>query len=221
MCGRFSLRASGADLAEQFGLAEAPDLPPRYNIAPTQPVAVVRAGPGGVALALLRWGLIPRWAKGPEIGSRLINARAEAVAEKPAFREAFRRRRCLVPADGFFEWQARGGRKQPYHFRLRDGRPFAFAGLWESWRGEDGEALESCAILTTEANGVVGPVHGRMPVILGPADYGRWLDPRAQEPGQLRPLLRPYPAEEMAACPVGPWVNDPRHEGPRCLEPLA
>ncbi len=145
--------------------------------------------------------------------------RSETAAEKPSFRDAFRKRRCLIPATGFYEWQALGGSKQPFHSRLGDGRPFAFAGLWERWQGPEG-SVESCAVLTTEANGVVRSVHDRMPVILPPDDYGAWLDPATPAPAALLlPLLRSYPGDDLFAFPVGRWVNDPRHEGPACLNP--
>jgi putative SOS response-associated peptidase YedK len=220
MCGRFTLRTSGVVLAEFFGLAEVPPLQPRYNIAPTQPVPVVRMAPEqeGRELVLLRWGLIPSWADDPSIGNRLINARADTVAAKPAFRSAFRRHRCLVVADGFYEWQKLDGKKQPYFIRLRDDRPFAFAGLWEHWdRG--GGPVESCTILTTEANERVGAIHDRMPVILDPRDHDLWLDPDMQDPKQLQPLLGPYPGEAMTAYPVGTLVNNPRNDDPKCVEP--
>ena len=179
MCGRFLLHTPVDTLQRAFGFAERPNLRPRYNIAPTQTVPIVRQKDGGGReLALVRWGLIPSWAKEAGIGGRLINARAETVAEKPAFRGAFRKRRALVPADGFYEWRKREGDrpKQPLLVRRRDGQPFAFAGLWEHWRGPEGE-VETCTILTTEANAALAPIHDRMPVILDPACYDRWLDP--------------------------------------------
>jgi putative SOS response-associated peptidase YedK len=219
MCGRFALFASGDELAERFRLAEAPALPPRYNVAPTQPVAAVRAAAAGRQLALLRWGLIPSWASDPSIGNRLLNARAETVADKPSFRAAFRQRRCLLPASGFYEWQKAGaGRKQPYFLRPKGGGLFALAGLWERWQSPAGEAVESCTVLTTAANELMRPLHDRMPVLLDPASEEVWLDPRALAEA-LRPLLTLYPGERMAALPVGPWVSDPRHEGARCLDP--
>jgi len=223
MCGRFTLRTAGKVLAEVFHLPQVPQLPFRYNIAPTQAVAAVRqaAGSGQRELVQLRWGLIPSWAEDKKIGARLINARAETAASKPSFRSAFRHRRCLVPADGFYEWQRLDGRKQPYYLRLRDDRPFVFAGLWETWTSPDGEVVESAALLTTDANATVRPVHDRMPVILAPADYERWLDPAVQKPDVLRPLLRPYPAEEMAAYPVSLRVNAPRNDDPKCIEAMA
>jgi putative SOS response-associated peptidase YedK len=218
MCGRYTLLSSGESLQLLFGFPEAPSLTPRYNIAPTQPVLAVRqTAQGGRELPLLRWGLIPSWAKDPAIGNRMTNARAETVADKPAFRTPFRRRRCLVPADGFYEWQTIGRLKQPIHFRMKGGLPFAFAGLWDQWRGPGGEQIESCTVLTTEANELVHPVHDRMPVILRPEDFAVWLD-GVQKPEVLLPLLRPYPAAEMEARLANPWVNDARHEGPQCLE---
>jgi putative SOS response-associated peptidase YedK len=213
------MRLTCREMAALFDLSAAPDLGPRYNVAPTQPVAIVRGGDAGRELAVARWGLIPHWSKDAGLAAKLINARSETVAEKAAFRDAFRRRRCLIPADGFYEWAAVPGEKhkRPHHFRMRDGRPFTFAGLGERWHGEGGpEPLETCAILTTGANAVVQPVHERMPVILLPADYAAWLDP-STPPGQLHALLRPYPAEEMTAVPVGPYVSNPRNEGPHCL----
>ena len=222
MCGRFTLKTRPEVLAEHFGLPEVPGFEPRFNIAPTQPVAIVRALPetGGRELSRLRWGLIPSWADDPAIGLRLINARAETAAEKPAFRAAFRQRRCLVLADGFFEWAKSGGGKQPYHFRLKDGGPFAFAGLWELWsKGE--EPIESCTLLTTEANDMVGPVHDRMPVLLEPEAYGRWLDPQLRRTEEVSDLLRPFPAGRMMGYPVGRLVNDPRNDDLRCVEPVA
>jgi putative SOS response-associated peptidase YedK len=172
-------------------------------------------------LVLFKWGLVPSWAKDAKIGNSLINARAESVAEKPAFRAAFRRRRCLVVADGFYEWQRTGSKKQPYFIRLADDRPFAFAGLWEFWEGPDHSALETCALITTGANELMEPIHDRMPVILAPDDYDRWLDPALQTPEQLQPLLRQFPSGAMVAYPVSTHVNSPRNEDPRCIAPAA
>ena len=219
MCGRYTLTARREAVAAAFDLDDFFDLPPRYNIAPTQWVPAVRLDPegGGREVSAFKWGLIPPWVDEPGIGNRLINARAETVAERPAFRSAFRRRRCLVVADGFYEWAREYG-KSPYYFRLRDGGPFAFAGLWERWeRGE--EPVESCTLITTEANGVVAPVHGRMPVILKPEDYARWLDPGERRPAALAGLLVPIPEDRMVAHPVSKRVNNPRNEGPGCIEP--
>lgn len=225
MCGRFTLRASARTIAEQFGLLEVGTIPPRYNIAPTQPVAAVRLDPEAQLpdrqLVWLRWGLVPSWARDARIGAGLINARAESAGQKPAFRAALRRRRCLVLADGFYEWQRVGARKQPYFIRLRDDRPFAFAGIWESWEGPEHSALATCAILTTEPNELMAPIHDRMPVILAPEDYTAWLDPTIQTPESLRRLLRPYPSDAMLAYPVSPYVNDPRNDTPQCIAPVA
>jgi len=211
----------GQVLAEVFGLDDVPELAPRFNIAPTQAVAAVRArADGRRELVALTWGLIPSWSKDRVIGGRMINARAETVAEKPAFRAALRARRCLVLADGFYEWQQLGTRKQPHHIRMRDGRPFAFAGLWERWTPPDGDPVESCTIITTVPNEVVAPIHDRMPVILAPADLDRWLDPSSRDPAAVAALLRPYPAGDMTAYPVSLRVNSPGADDPSCVVPL-
>ena len=198
MCGRFTLRAPASVIAEQFSLFEVPWLKPRFNIAPTQPVPVVRMTPQQAApqrqFVFLHWGLVPSWAKDPTIGNRMINARAETVADKPAFRTALRRRRCLIVADGFYEWQTAGKRRQPMFIHIRDDRPLAFAGLWESWEGADHSALESCTILTTAANDLVRPIHDRMPVIVAPEDYADWLDPAVQSPSRSCRCCVPIPA---------------------------
>lgn len=222
MCGRFTLIAPGEAIAEQFGLPEPLALAPRYNIAPTQPVAAVRRlrDSGRRELALFTWGLIPSWAKDISTGVGMINARAETVAEKPAFRAAYKYRRCLIPTSGFYEWQKTGRQKQPYFIHLLNEDPFAFAGLWEHWQGPDGSEIESCTILTTEANEMMRPLHDRMPVILDLQDYELWLDPSVQNGERLQPLLRPYPAELMAAYPVSTLVNSPHNDDPRCLTPL-
>jgi putative SOS response-associated peptidase YedK len=222
MCGRFTLTKPIPVLAELFLFPETAEQEPRYNIAPTQAVAAVRAsgGPEKRDLAFLRWGLIPSWADDPAIGNRLINARAETVAQKPAFRTAFRQRRCLVLADGFYEWQRLGSKKLPYYFRMRDGQPFAFAALWERWE-DAGKALETCTLLTTEANELLRPVHERMPVILEPSSYNRWLDPACQQVDLLQTLLRPSRSEDMIGYPVSSLVNNPRNDNPKCVEPAA
>ncbi len=223
MCGRFTLRASAQTVAQQFSLLDVEPLIPRYNIAPSQSVAVVRVpvdeGAGRRQLAFLRWGLVPSWAEDPAVGNRLINARAETATEKPAFRAAFRRRRCLVPADGFYEWLRRGRLKQPYFFHLRDNGIFAFAGLWEAWQGADNSVLESCTVLTTEPNDLMRPIHNRMPVILPPEAYDVWLDPDQQDPATLRALLAPYPSEALEAYAVSTYVNNPMHDDARCIRP--
>ena len=222
MCGRFTLATPEQDLVVQFNLPDIPDLQPRYNIAPTQPVAAVRVPASGEdrELVMLHWGLIPFWAKEPDLGARLINARSETVAERPAFRAAFRRRRCLVPADGFYEWQKQNGSKQPFFIHLQDRRPFAIAGLWERWEEPEGGVIESCTLLTTRPNELVRALHNRMPVILHPRDYALWLDPEAEDVNVLSGLFDPYPAGEMEAYPVSRYVNSPQNEGPDCIEPL-
>lgn len=247
MCGRFSLSSSAEMIGRLFDVDAVPAelLGPRYNVAPTQPVLVLRGrlepepstarqpaeGSGGAEarsktpafareLTLMRWGLVPSWAKDLDIGVRLINARSETAAEKPAFRAAFKRRRCLVPADGFYEWRKLDGRKQPYHIRMADGAPFAIAGLWERWEPADGSVLESCTLLTTEANARVRPLHDRMPVILSPEDWQLWLDPEFEQAELLQPLLRPFDPAAMATQAVSSYVNSPRNEGPDCLIPV-
>jgi putative SOS response-associated peptidase YedK len=223
MCGRFTLRTPMSKVVEQFHLPLLDDaLTPRYNIAPTQAVAAVRSSPATQIreLVMLKWGLVPAWADDPTIGNRMINARSETAAVKPAFRSAMRQRRCLVPADGFFEWQTLGRKKQPHYFTLRDGGLFAIAGLWETWRHQE-LVIESCTLLTTEANPLVRPLHDRMPVIVPPEAYDRWLDPLIDDAEKLEPLLRPYPAEEMAVRPVNPIVNSPAQDDPRCIDPPA
>ena len=218
MCGRFAQKTDVRKLAKQFGVSEAPPAEARYNVAPTQAVLCVREDGDGREMTFMIWGLVPSWAKDPSMGARLINARSETVAEKPSFREAFKRRRCIVPADGFYEWMRQGGKKRPFFFRMKDNAPFGFAGLWDRWEGEDRQALNSCTILTTEANEVVRPVHGRMPVILSPADYALWLEEDARKGDLLAELLRPYPASEMTSHPVSPAVNNPRSQGAELIE---
>jgi len=222
MCGRFSLGASATKLAELFDLTEVPNWAPRYNIAPTQELLVVVKAPEypDRQVRRHRWGLIPSWAKDRGIGNQLINAQAETVPTKPAFRAAFRKRRCLVPADGFYEWAQQGGQKQPYYIRLRDGGPFAIAGLWEHWEGPEGRAVDSCTLLTIGANDLIGEFHHRMPVILDSRDYDLWLDPNVQDAERLQPLLCPYPADAMAAYPVSTRVNNPANDTPDCIAPV-
>ena len=221
MCGRFTLTSLPKVVAQLFDLPAVPELDPRYNIAPTQGVAVVRAGSDGRRLDLLRWGLIPSWVKDVKQAPTLVNARVDTLQEKPSFRGAFRSRRCLIPADGFYEWKTIGGKKQPMYFTMNDGAPFALVGLWERWEGPDGTVIESCTTLTTEPNEVVSPIHDRMPVILPPEAYALWLDPRVTEPQRLVPLLGSYPAEAMRVHAVSPQVNSASAEGPACIEPVA
>ncbi len=219
MCGRFVRGGDSTDYKEAFGV-DFPVTPPSYNVAPTQSVLAVRLDrseqPHGVSL---RWGLVPSWADDSKIVNSLINARAETVATKPAYRAAFKKRRCLIVADGYYEWKASGKKKQPYLFRLKGGEPFAFAGLWEFWE-RDGEVIESCALITTDPNDLGREVHDRMPVLLGPEAREEWLDP-AVDAGALRELLVPFPAERMEAWPVSPAVNSPRNNGPELTRPLA
>ena len=219
MCGRFTLAAATEDVAAQFALAEMPPLAPRYNIAPTQPVAVVRVAANGQReLTYLHWGLIPSWAKDPGMGARMINARAETVAEKPSFRAAFRYRRCLVPASGFYEWRKLNGKKQPMYIMARDGGVWGIAGIWERWIASDGSEVESCAILTTEPNELLRPIHNRMPLIIPPEQYTAWLDPHSQRLDMVQPLLQPYPAANMSAYPVSTLVNSPFNDSPDCIQ---
>lgn len=213
-----------AELKRIFEFSETPNLRPRWNVAPTQDVAAVRLGEDGARhLDLLRWGLVPHWADDPAIGNRMINARGESVADKPAFRGAFRQRRCLVPADGFYEWKAAGKRKQPYLIRRRDGRPLAFAGLWERWPGPKGaplpQPLETVTIVTTAAGGMIADLHERMPVMLEPEHWGLWLDPRAPLP-MVEDLLRPAPDPALEAVPVSTRVNDVRNDDDACIVPF-
>jgi putative SOS response-associated peptidase YedK len=229
MCGRFTLTTPAQRLSGQFELSgELPELTPSYNIAPTQEIAVVAANSGGERkLRSLHWGLVPRWTKDPEIGSRMINARAETVAEKNSFKSAFKKRRCLILADGFYEWQRNqsgSGPKQPYYIRLETGSTYAFAGLWEHWKGEDergnARTINSTTIITTEANDLMSGIHHRMPVILAPESYATWLDTTIQDAEELMPLLEPYPSEQMAAYPVSTHVNRPANDDPECVEPV-
>lgn len=233
MCGRFAVTATPQALAETFELGDAvPVSPvyrvsPRYNISPGQPVLAVRVETSGADAtlrvpAMMQWGLVPSWSHDPMMGRRMFNARAETVTEKPAFRTAWRRRRCLIPADAYYEWRREGtGRAagQPFAFALQSGRTMGMAGLWETWEDADGSYLESCTILTVEANALTAPVHDRMPLILHPADYDVWLDPAMQDKHRLFDLAQPFPAGEMRAWPVSTWVNSPVHDDPQCLEP--
>jgi putative SOS response-associated peptidase YedK len=221
MCGRYTLSAPGERVAVQFSLTDTPQLTPRYNIAPTQQAPVVRVGQDGRELAMLRWGLVPFWAKDLAIGAKMINARSETAAEKPAFRNAIRQRRCLVLADGFYEWQQAVGGKQPFYFRIDAGAPFAMAGLWERWRTPDGGTVETCTILTTQANPLLAPLHDRMPVILPPATYDLWLDPSLRDAGPLQHLFVPFPAEGMDTYPVSKAVNRVANDSAALIAPLA
>lgn len=220
MCGRFTLASLPEEISALFGLNETPSLPPRYNITPSQEIAAVGVRASGErGLALLCWGLVPHWARDPKIGHKLTNARSETAAYKPSFREAFRHRRCLIPADGFYEWKAEGNHKLPHYVRMADGGPFAMAGLWERWRGPRGEEFLTVTILTTGANDLMVKIHPRMPVILHPEDFALWLDPAVTEPARLQPLLAPFPAAAMEAYPVDTRVNKPDQDDPLLIEP--
>ncbi|HPF70149.1 MAG TPA: SOS response-associated peptidase [Candidatus Krumholzibacteria bacterium] len=222
MCGRINLTAPPHVLAERFYLDVAPDLRPRWNIAPTQDVAAVVPNPLGEGrlLRMFRWGLVPPWSPEPDTGAKMINARSETVREKPAFRDAFARRRCLVPVNGFYEWQKRGDGKQPFLFRRRDHDVFALAGIWERWEYPGGRTLETCSILTTAANAVMRPVHHRMPVVVPEADWRLWfsLDEAQQE--AVMSLLQPAPTDLLIAHPVSRRVNSPSCDEPACVEPV-
>jgi len=220
MCGRFTLVSPSVAVTERFHASAPPDLRPRYNIAPGQDVLCVTRD-GANRIEPLRWGLIPFWAKDPAIGNRLINARAETLAEKPSFRNAFAKRRCLVVADGFYEWRPAGKRKVPVYIFLKSKKPFGFAGLYESWKAPDGKEIRTCTIITTGANDLVRPIHDRMPVIV-PADAeDRWLDPREDSRERLQSLLTPYPSGEMDAHDVASIVNSASHDAPDCIAPAS
>ncbi len=222
MCGRFTLTIDPGDLQQELDLGPiAGELYKRFNIAPTQPVAVVTDAEKRL-VELFHWGLVPFWAKDPSIGSRMINARGESLAEKPSFRKAFESRRCLILADGFYEWSKpvdKGERKTPYYFQLATGKPFTFAGLWETWRDPQGQTLRSCTIITCQANERVALIHERMPVILPPETRWQWLDP-GMKPAALNHMLVPYPSGEMAHYPVSAAVNSPATDLPSLISPL-
>ena len=218
MCGRFTLTRSAAEVAEHFGLAAAPELVARFNAAPTQELPIVRVRSSGErVLEPRRWGLVPRWARDASVGAGMINARIESVLERPAFREAVRRRRCLVPADGFFEWQGKARARRPFHIALPGGALFGIAGLYERWHGPGGEVVDSFTLLTRPARGVVATLHDRMPLVVDPAGYAAWLDPAAPDPAGLLSGLPEAPAEAFLARPVSTRVNDVRHDDPGCL----
>lgn len=230
MCGRFSITTAPEAMRAVFGYDNQPNLAPRWNVAPTQPVAVVRrSAAGGRELVTMRWGLVPHWAKDASMAAKMINARAETVADKPAFRDAFRHRRCLVPADGFYEWREENGRRQPFRIGMKGGGVFAFAGLWERWTAPvsvpslavaAGDTVETVTIVTTDANEKLRPIHERMPAILPPGDYAAWLDSEGCTPEAARQLLRPYPADPMAFYRVSTRVNSVRNDDAECIAPL-
>jgi len=221
MCGRFTLTANPTAVRDLFDLTTVPEgVEPRYNVAPTQPVAVV-TNEDASALTFHRWGLVPSWAKDITIGNKLINARAETAHEKPSFRAAFKRRRCLIPTSGFYEWRKTGGAKAPHFIHMQGQTPFAFAGLWEVWYSPEGDQLRTCTILTTSANDLIAPLHDRMPVILDPSDYALWLSPDEMEVEELLPLMKSYDADRMALYEVSQLVNKPIFDSPELIEPVA
>jgi putative SOS response-associated peptidase YedK len=221
MCGRYAITSAPEAIRRLFGYPEQPNFPPRYNVAPTQPVPIVRIHEGRRQFALVRWGLIPSWVKDPRSFSLLINARGESVADKPAFRNAMRRRRCLFPADGFYEWKRVGDRKAPYYIHLAGGGPMALAGLWEAWTGPNGEEMETAAIVTTQANRTLAPLHDRMPVIVAPDAFEFWLDSQNVDAPTAAALITPAPDGLLALHPVSPAVNRTANDGPTLIEPMA
>ena len=224
MCGRYRLSRRKQIIAEHFdAISDSDDWTPRYNIAPTQPIPVIRQHPAEPTrhLSQMRWGLIPSWSKDTTDAAKMINARSETAATLPAFQDAFRSRRCLVPADGFYEWQGRGSNKQPFCFEVNQGSLFAFAGLWDRWQAASGEWIRSCTILTTTPNAVTSPVHDRMPVILRPGDYDLWLDPGMTDPITVADLLRPFEANAMRSYPVSNRVNSVVNDDAECAKPIA
>jgi putative SOS response-associated peptidase YedK len=221
MCGRFTVTSSPEALRALYRYAEQPNFPPRYNVAPTQPIATVRLHEGKRQFVLMRWGLLPSWVKDPRTFTLLINARGESVCDKPAFRAAMKRRRCLIPADGFYEWKAAGARKQPYYVRAKSGAPLTFAGLWETWTGPNGEELDTATIVTTEANRMLSAIHGRMPAILQPEAFDLWLDCDHVDARTAEALIRPAPEDLLEAYEVSTAVNRTANDNPKLVEPLA
>jgi putative SOS response-associated peptidase YedK len=222
MCGRFTLTVDPADLQDAFPQFTFPEkYAPRYNISPTQPILAI-PNDGKNSADFFVWGLIPSWAKDLSIGSKLINARSETLAEKPSFRGGFKYHRCLILADGFYEWKSEPGTKikVPYFFRLKSGKPFAFAGLWDNWQSPDGGAVKSATIITTAPNSLMAPIHNRMPVIVSPDAYTQWLDPAARTADSLQHLLVSHPADEMTAHPVSTLVNSPANDRAECVAPV-
>lgn len=220
MCGRFTLRHSVDEIAERFNVTNvAFDFGPRFNVAPSQEIAAITGEGDDRTLRPLKWGLVPFWAKEASIGNRMINARAETIAEKPAYKHAVARRRCLIPADGFYEWAKTGSKRTPMHIHFEDGRLFAFAGIWERWGPTSGEEIVSCSLITVEPNEVVSPIHNRMPAILAPEDEGAWLS-ETRHVHDVLPLLRTHDAKGMEAYPVSRGVNSPAFDDPSCVDPV-
>jgi putative SOS response-associated peptidase YedK len=220
MCGRFTVTSAPDAIRTLFHYPEQPNFPPRYNVAPTQPIAVARLHEGRRQFVLMRWGLLPSWVKDPKNFALLINARGESVCDKPAFHAAMKRRRCLIPADGFYEWKAVGGRKQPYFVHAKSGMPLAFAGLWETWTGPNGEELDTATIVTTEANRMLSAIHGRMPAIVPPEAFDLWLDCTKVDARTAEALIRPAPEGLLEAYEVSTAVNRTANDNPKLLEPL-
>lgn len=220
MCGRYAITSSPEAIRQLFGYRTDAAFPPRYNVAPTQPVPVVRWANGEPEFILMRWGLIPSWMKDPRGFSLIVNARGETVNEKPAFRNAMKRRRCLLPADGFYEWKAQTGRKQPYFVRRRGGGPLAFAGLWETWMGPNGEEIDTVCVVTTRANALVAPIHDRMPVIIGPEAFALWLNCEHVDAVTAATLIAPAPERLLEAHEVSLAVNRAANDSPALIEPV-
>ena len=221
MCGRFVIKSTPDQLRRALGFVEQPNFPARYNIAPTQPIPLVRTEGGARHFALARWGLIPAWVKEPQKFALLINARVEGIAEKPSFRAAVRRRRCLIPADGFYEWRREGKAKQPYFIRRRDGEAMAFAGIWETWAGADGSEIDTAAILTCAANMTLQPIHARMPAILPSDALETWLDPDERKFEAALARLKPAPEDLLEAYAVSPRVNKVANDDAENIGPLS
>ncbi|HVZ50835.1 MAG TPA: SOS response-associated peptidase [Pseudolabrys sp.] len=221
MCGRYTVTSAPEAIRALFRYDERPNFPPRFNIAPTQPIAVVRLHEGKRQFALMRWGLLPSWVKDPKTFSLLINARADTVCDKPAFRAAMKRRRCLIPADGFYEWKPEGGRKQPFYIRAKSGEPLAFAGLWETWTGPNGEELDTAAIITTDANRGLNHIHDRMPAIVPPEAFDLWLNTNEVDARTAEALLMPARDDLLEAYPVSTAVNRTANDNAKLIEPFA
>lgn len=221
MCGRFTLTVSPNTLSNLFNTEWSSPFKPRYNIAPTQQVPVVRSSPedNSLHIDLLKWGLIPSWAKDPSIGSHMINARSETLEEKPSFRTAFKHRRCIIPASGFYEWQMVDKRKQPYYISMNNNIPMLFAGLWDHWKAPDGTVIESCSIISTSSNEIISSLHDRMPVILPEHDINAWLH-SSTTADELKSLLKPCPSDLMQLYPVSNVVNSPKNDSPECIQPI-
>lgn len=220
MCGRYTITSAPEALRALFGYPEQPNFPPRYNVAPTQPIPIVRLQDGERHFALVRWGLIPSWVKDPNNFALLLNARGESVVEKPAFRNAMKRRRCLVPADGFYEWKPMGGRKQPYYIHAKSGAPLAFAGLWETWEGPNGEEVDTATIVTTRANRLLGTLHDRMPVIVPQEAFDLWLNCADVDAVTASALIAPAPDDLLEAYPVSTAVNRTANDNAALLQPV-